>query len=263
MALEFETQEAVPEAIRADFVEIGGKWVPKGYIPEAAHEDMKSRHAKQAERLKSLEEQAKGWDGIDPAQAREAQAELKRLREEATREKTGKTSKELDAIVEERYGVTLKDRDTLIESLRGDLEKRAGEIAQRDELINQRFIDIEVGSAAAALKDFRHDIPSLITDAQRVARDRFKVEDGVPIARDKEGGVMRGKDHKPLTILEWLAGTKEDRPHWWRPSGSGGGAGAGGAGGGGRAITRDAFRELGTQEKADFMKNGGRLIDAA
>lgn len=264
MALEFETQNLIPEGLRDDFIEIGGKWRPKGFVPESVHEEMKQRAERSRQRLGELEEAAKRWDGIDPDKARKAEAEAERLRKELASHRTGKSDDELAKAVEERWGHERKKLQGELEARDTNIAKLEGRAAETQEQLHRLLIDTEVDRAAAELEGFR---PSAATDARMWARNLFAFDEvggqAVPVMKTSDGHVKQG-EKGPLTIKEWLAGTKNEplRGHWWAAPGSGGGATNGThTSGGGRSMKRGAWEGLSAKARHEFIREGGVLTD--
>lgn len=267
MALEFATAEAIPEPIRADFEERGGKWVPKGFIPSAVHEEMKGRHEKQVTGWKEKEARLARLGDRDPDELLTAAEERDKLKAEIEAARRGRTTEEDDKIYAERYGKAAKDAETKIEALDKRLKAEAEERAKLSGLLDQKVIDAEIESAARALapEGFRNEVASVVEDNKLHARGVFKVEDGKLVARDSAGGLVLGADGKtPLTPKEWMASRKGDRPQDWKITGSGGGAAGnnGAAGGSGKVLTLTAFDALTAQEKINFSNAGGKIAAA-
>lgn len=144
------------------------------------------------------------------------------------------------------------------ERLRGDLEKQLQ--AERDradkaETFANQFKDRvlsdsirEAASKAGALAEASDDIILR-------ARSVFSLnEDGVPIAVDKDGQVIYGKDGKtPLSPLEWAEGLRESASHLWpRTQGAGQVGDKGGKGGGKKRS------EMSALEMAAYIKEHGQ-----
>lgn len=144
------------------------------------------------------------------------------------------------------------------ERLRGDLEKQLQ--AERDradkaETFANQFKDRvlsdsirEAASKAGALAEASDDIILR-------ARSVFSLnEDGVPVAVDKDGQVIYGKDGKtPLSPLEWAEGLRESASHLWpRTQGAGQVGDKGGKGGGKKRS------EMSALEMAAYIKEHGQ-----
>lgn len=144
------------------------------------------------------------------------------------------------------------------ERLRGDLEKQLQ--AERDradkaETFANQFKDRvlsdsirEAASKAGALAEASDDIILR-------ARSVFSLnEDGMPVAIDKDGQVIYGKDGKtPLSPLEWAEGLRESASHLWpRAQGAGQVGDKGGKGGGKKRS------EMSALEMAAYIKEHGQ-----
>lgn len=180
---------------------------------KAAHdEDTAGLRAKRDELLdaqRKLKDDIKRYEGIDPERARKLEAMLAE-NEEAKLIADGK----IEDVVNKRlsreqatWKSQLEAKDEEVNSYRQQLEAQQGSI-------------IDSGIAIAASKSGL--APTAIEDAQVIARHGgWKVEDGVPVLRDKDGEVIRGKSG-PITFEEWLEGQRDTRPHWFpTPKGSG------------------------------------------
>ena len=143
------------------------------------------------------------------------------------------------------------------ERLRGDYDKQLQverERAERAETFANRFKDKvlsdsirEAALKAGALAEASEDIILR-------ARSTFQLnEDGEPVAIDKDGEVIYGKDGKtPLSPLEWAESLREAAPHLWpRPQGAGPTGDKGAKGGKKRS-------EMSPEEMAAFIKEHGR-----
>ncbi|TGV06470.1 hypothetical protein E4695_13015 [Alcaligenaceae bacterium 429] len=144
------------------------------------------------------------------------------------------------------------------ERLRGDLEKQLQaerERADKADAFANQFKDRvlsdsirEAASKAGALAEASDDIILR-------ARSVFSLnEDGVPVAVDKDGQVIYGKDGKtPLSPLEWAEGLRESASHLWpRAQGAGQVGDKGGKGGGKKRS------EMSALEMAAYIKEHGQ-----
>lgn len=239
--------DAVPEAMRTEYVEKDGKF----HLDVTGMEDtsgLKSALDKERKAAKDAEKARKDLEarfaGIDPEKFRNLMDKLAGD-EEAALIAAGK--------IEEVIGKRT-------EKLRGELQRQVDEAANKvklaDERANkfsQRVLDNHI--RAAAVKTGLHS--HAVEDALLRGRAMFvlnEVGDAVQLGED--GKPVFGKDGKtPYSPAEWLEGMKEQAPHWFPAGGAGSGA-QGGSGGAGSAktITRAAFDALSAAEKAKTVK---------
>ncbi|AQS50546.1 hypothetical protein PAEH1_01455 [Paenalcaligenes hominis] len=144
------------------------------------------------------------------------------------------------------------------ERLRGDLEKQLQverERADKAEAFANQFKDRvlsdsirEAATKAGALAEAADDI---ILRARSVFRLN---EDGLPVALDKDGEVIYGKDGKtPLTPLEWAESLQETAPHLWPRA-----QGAGQTGDRGGKSGSKKRSDMTMQEKSAFIHEHGQ-----
>lgn len=144
------------------------------------------------------------------------------------------------------------------ERLRGDLEKQLQverERADKAEAFANQFKERvlsdsirEAATKAGALAEAADDIILR-------ARSVFSLnEDGMPVALDKDGEVIYGKDGKtPLTPLEWAESLQEAAPHLWPRA-----QGAGQTGDRGGKSSGKKRSEMTMQEKSAFIHEHGQ-----
>jgi hypothetical protein len=186
---------------------------------------LKSKNKELAAETKNFREQLKAWDGLEPDRVRsmldklEGDEELKLI---AEGDHEGAWNKRLEK-------VTAKHQSQLDQytSKASDLESKL-EASERQ--VRDLIIDQQVVTAFIAEKGLDSAVPDVVLRA----KSAFKIEEGVPIARDSDGEIIRGADGA-ITIKEWVAARKSDAAHWFPPSQGAGahGAGHGGSGAGG------------------------------
>jgi len=113
------------------------------------------------------------------------------------------------------------------ERLRGDYDKQlATEKARADkaEAFAAKYSDKVLADSIRAAAIKAGALPEATEDIILRARGTFKLsEDGEPVARDRDGEVIYGKDGKtPLSPLEWAESLRESATHLWpRAQGAG------------------------------------------
>lgn len=143
------------------------------------------------------------------------------------------------------------------ERLRGDMEKqlqaerdRADQAVAFANQFKDRVLSDSIREAATKTGALAEASDDIILRARSV----FSLSDeGAPVALDKDGQVIYGKDGKtPLSPSEWAEGLRETAPHLW-PRAQGGGQ-VGDKGGKG-SIKRG---EMSAQEKAAYVQQHGQ-----
>ena len=113
------------------------------------------------------------------------------------------------------------------ERLRTDLDKQvkaANERADKAEAFAAKYSDKVLADSIRAAAIKAGALPEAAEDIILRARGTFKLsEDGEPVATDRAGEVVYGKDGKtPLSPLEWAESLRETATHLWpRAQGAG------------------------------------------
>ena len=113
------------------------------------------------------------------------------------------------------------------ERLRTDLDKQvkaANERADKAEAFAAKYSDKVLADSIRAAAIKAGALPEAAEDIILRARGTFKLsEDGEPVATDRAGEVVYGKDGKtPLSPLEWAESLRETASHLWpRAQGAG------------------------------------------
>ncbi|MFK3945627.1 hypothetical protein [Pseudomonas fulva] len=113
------------------------------------------------------------------------------------------------------------------ERLRSDLDKQikaANERAEKAEAFAAKYSDKVLADSIRAAAIKAGALPEAAEDIILRARGTFKLsEDGEPIATDRDGQVIYGKDGKsPLSPHEWAESLRETATHLWpRAQGAG------------------------------------------
>ena len=189
---------------------------------EAATSGLKSKNSELLGTTKQMQSQLKAWEGLDPAQVRGfmeklgADEELKLIAEGKHEAAWGKRLEKVGATHRAQLDAVAAERDTL----KTERETLAQQV--RDLIIDQQVVTNFVSE-----KGFEGAIPDVVLRAKAA----FKIEEGVPIARDSNGEIIRGASG-PITVKEWVAARKLDCPHWFPGSQGAGASGSGGGRGG-------------------------------
>jgi hypothetical protein len=218
---------------------------------------LKGKNKELLDAQKAMKDQLKAWEGLDPSQVRNfmdklgADEELRLIAEGKHEDAWQKRLEKVGAQHKSQLEGVAAERDTY----RTEKEQLAQQV--RDLIIDQQIVTTFIGE-----KGFDYAIPDIVLRAKKA----FTIEDGVPIARDDKGEIIRGKEG-PITIKEWVAARRVDCPHWF-PESSGAGAGGSrkGGGSGGDLDSRmaaaadagdmDTYKRL-KREKQELARKGG------
>lgn len=110
---------------------------------------------------------------------------------------------DIEGLVEQRVSTMKKEYDSKITKLTDDLgvSNRQLETLLIDNAVREQASKVGVQATA-------------VDDVLLRAKTIFSVQDGKPVAKDKDGQVIYGKDGtSTLAIGEWMGGLKEQAPH--------------------------------------------------
>lgn len=186
---------------------------------------LKSKNADLINDVKTTKAALKPWEGLDADNVRnmldkfENDEELKLIAEGKHTEAWDRKLEKVTATHQSQVDGITTERDTY------KTELDAAKAQVRDLIIDQQVI-----SSFMTEKGLETAAPDVVNRAKAA----FVIEDGVAIARDDAGQIIRGEDG-PITVKEWVAGLKTTAPHLFPGSQ---GAGAGGSQGGGGSDVR-------------------------
>ncbi|RUR52703.1 hypothetical protein [Vreelandella populi] len=201
---------------------------------KAKNNELISRQKQANSKLEALESQFEGLD-IDS---------LKRIAQQAGQDEESKLIAEgkLDEVVNRRT-----------EKMRSDFERQLNEERQKREQSEQfanRYQDkvLADGIKSGALK--AGAINEALDDFVFRGKTQFKLNEyGEPVAVDKDGEVIYGKDGRtPLTPAEWAEGLRETAPHLFPRA-----VGTGAPGSGGKATK--SLKDMSEAEITELHRN--------
>lgn len=195
------------------------------------------------------EQNLKQFEGLDPAQAREA---LKKLSEYEA--KGGAPDEKFEALKEQ-----------LIKQME---DKYAPIVAERDKF-QADLVEQILGGAFQGSKFLKEKVAVPVDMVRSTFGSRFKVEDGRVVALDEKGNkvLSRAKAGEFADFDEAIGDMinsytyKDQILKGSQSQGGGFNGAAGGQGGGGASMTRESFDSLAPAAKAEFVQNGGSLTD--
>jgi hypothetical protein len=181
----------------------------EGVVAKDKLEEFRTNNHKLTNELKKLKED---FDGIDPEEARKLIEIKSDLDAEKLMKKEG-----IDKVVEQR---------TI--AMKTEYEKKLKAQTEANLALTSRLTEVEINQATLSAATEKGLKPTAIPDITSRARATFKLVDGKPIAHDKEGKPIYGKDGtNPLTIADWVEEQVTSAPHLFEPN-KGGGSGNGG-----------------------------------
>lgn len=252
----FDTQDAIPEGMREEYVEQDGKWVlnVEGDHP-ATQKIVQDANAKVGEFRQNninlmkerdeLNQRLAAFKDVDPAKYKELQTKIAEL------EKKGvKGSDDISALVQKAVTDAVGPLNTQLEEIKTreqEATKKLGLQSVKDRL---RQAAVKAGIREEAVPDFvQRALASGDVDGDKI---NFRNEDGSPRYSQQRAGEL-------LSELEFAESLQKAAPHLYKPSTGGD---AGGSGNGGRPAPTGTFSvgpkgELG----ADFLNNIDKIAD--
>lgn len=221
----FEKAEDVPEFLKSAVVEQDGKFVFEAELPGEV-KGLKSALDKERAAREEFEKKLKGYEGINPEEARKQAAESKKAEEE--RAKQAGQWENWKAQMQTQFDTEKSALQKQIEALKSSLHQ---------EMVGAR--------ATAAIAEAK-GVPALLLP--HIGADVVE-EDGKPTVRIvKDGKVRYGKSGEPMTIAERIAEMREDEVFGRAfepvsPGGSGAQSGGKAGSAGGHVIKREDAKD--------------------
>lgn len=240
----------VPEALHGEYEEKDGKFVLKidGDVPGMAKsadlteandriKEFRDTNIGLRQKLEKLEEQAKKFDGFDPAEYTTLKVKLAELEKQAGGD-----------------DVTLmmqKAIEKAVTPLQEELAENKREKQLTDAKLDKKELEsvltlegLKAGISDKAMKDYI-----------RRGGDVFSYKEGKPVAMNGETPLFsERKPSEPLPVSEWILSLAKEAPHLFKQS-KGGGA-QGGTDGDTTGATYDP------NDDADFLKNLDKIAKA-
>lgn len=251
LAAVVESLDGLPEAVRAFYVESEGKFILDAEVEEHPRaRNLKTALDKERKTRMTLEKAQERFKGIDVDRWEKIkdvdEEELEAFQQWKTK---GTKDEDFDGQFQKKLAPMKKDWETRESNYKTKLEEQESRIAKLTYDLHSTKIENEAAKVASEL-GVR---PEAVDDVQLHVKRAFSVnENGEIVALDAEGDVVTGKDGKPLTLKDWLAGKAATKAHWFLSS-NGGGAG----GGSKNAPTNKKRSEMTVKEKSDFIAKYG------
>ncbi len=211
---------------------------------------LKTKNSELLGNLKTVKDDLKRFDGIDPDAVRTVLSKFA-SDEESTLLKAGKIDEVLNKRTERMQGEHGKAIKAEQEA-RAKAEAKASKLAARTLAGAVRDAAIKAGALPEAMDD-------IVLRGGGLWRLN---DDGDPVAMNGDDVVL-GKDGKtPLSPREWADSLRETAPHLWPKAQGGNAPGSNGKPANGRkTVTRTRFDEMSQLERASFAKAGGAVVD--
>jgi multidrug efflux pump subunit AcrA (membrane-fusion protein) len=241
----FDTKEAAPEFLREHLTEDNGKFVFRAELPGDVG-GLKSALKAERDAKAALEKSLKGFEGIDPAKARELLGQQQKAEEEKAK---------AQGDWENWKAQMQKQHETEKQALEAKL-------AQAEQDYEAEFVEAKVTAEIANAKGKARLLKSHVGAKSVVVDGKREIR-----IYDDAGNVRYGKDGKPMTVAERIAEMQRDPEFMVAFEASGaGGSGAqnntsGGSGGSSKTLTRAQFEQLSPVERQAHFKGGGKVVD--
>lgn len=254
----YDTQDAVPEPIRAIATEKDGKWAVN-VVPKAELDDFRNRNieiSRDRDAKTGLLGRLQTDAGFDPEQVDTFITELTELRGLKTQVDDGKlvADTSLAQAVEAKTGEMKKGYETQLSSLKNVNTSLLGENEKLKGALNRSIVDREIMTAVTHPESGA--LPAATRNILKEAYDVFTVDEhGDLVAKDNKGNILYGADGAtPMTPNEWLKKLEETSPFFFKASQGGG---AGGGGGGGGPLSPAAIAAMTPEQKMNYGREHG------
>lgn len=253
----FETREDAPEFLRPALLEKDGKFVFQAELPHEV-QGLKTALSKERGFKKQLEDQLKGFEGIDPEVARQMLQKQQEIEAQQAREKGDWATRE-----EQLKSQLAKDLASREKHYTTELEQREQRLKAMQNSLNRYIIEAQATAAIAAAKG----TPELLMPhIQRQVQ--IVEENGDFVARviDAQGQPrIADINGTPFSIRHLIEEMKAD-PIYGRAFESSGAGGSGASNAsrgaaGSKTITRSALDRMSPTEQMAWFRQGGQITD--
>lgn len=249
--LEYESQDAIPEAFRPLYAEQNGKFVLTGVKGLKTQKDVDT--VKEALR-KEREDHAKARDALKPwgdLKADEVLAQLDRIKELEAAAGGKLDEAKLNELVEGRLAQKTGPLQRQIETLTGDKTKVEQERDALKSQLETRDRNDAVRAVATESKAHATAVPDIEMAASIMLE---KDESGKLVTKAGIDGLTPGLD-----VKGWMKEMTKLRPHWW-PESEGGGARGGGGGSGFAGNNPFSAEHWSLTEQGKVLQTQGREV---
>lgn len=208
LAMTVDKLDEIPEALREHYVEKNGKFI---LDTDTDPRVITARKEAEQERRKRQE--------LERAQ----ETLRKELEESKTKRAKDEGDEETAAQRYQRLRLEKEEADRKAEAQQRDFQ-------QREAQYRSKIFQLDMGSKIrTAAQKIRGLSPSAVEDAVMLGMAVFREDDQGKIAAfDASGERLLGRNGEDLTIDEWIADRRTDRPHWFEAAAGGGSGNQGG-----------------------------------
>jgi hypothetical protein len=253
----FDNKEDAPEWVRESLLEQDGKFVFEAELP---HEVKGLKSALEAERKAKadFEKSLKGFEGIDPEEARKLKVEAEKIESDKLKQKGDWETREKQ--LKDQLAAELAKRDQHFQS---ELKTREARITTLQGALEKSLIEAQATAAIAAAKG----VPELLLP-HVIRQVKIIEENGDFVVRvlDAQGqpriANVKGDPFTIANLVEELKGNAVFGRAFEASGAGGSGANNGNKGSSGsKTLHRTAFDAMGPAEKTTFLKEGGKVTD--
>ncbi len=244
----FDSQDAIPEALKAHSVEKDGKWVFEAEtLPEV--ENLKKTVKKEREGRTKYESELKKFERLKPLTEVEEEEREKFLEAWEKRNETkGKPDPQVDETLKKLHAKELKKLQDQLTPLSSENEKLKAKLRDFELWTPLRDVAVKSGVIAEDWDLVRLDLSS---------KNQFGF--------DEDGKIVVLEDGHPSIVSPekfFKEVYSDQRPKFYKASGAGGsGASAGTGNGASKTIKRDAFAQLSSADQMAKIKEGYVPVD--
>jgi len=148
-----------------------------------------------------------------------------------------------------------KIREQLEKRFQSQIDEKDQAIQQRDQQVRQLVVD---NGLTTALQKHGVTTPGLMKGAKRLLADQVKVQEGDDGSVQAVVDTDMGEVDLDAFVKDWVS---SEEGQDYLPKTSGSGATGSGPKGGKKEMSRDKFDALGPEDKAKYIRDGGKVVD--
>lgn len=145
----------------------------------------------------------KDWEGLDASQVKNMMKQF----EDSEEMKLIAEGKH-DEVIKKRTERVVSEYQSKLDAAVNEKQTLAQELETTKSQVQKLLIDNNAVTSFLKVGGLESAVDDVIARAARL----FKVENGEPIPRDKDGNIVRGKNGI-MTMQEWAEGLRENAPH--------------------------------------------------
>ena len=220
----------------------------EGMVPKSQLDEFRETNRGLHKQVEDLTAGLKKFEGVDLKKWTDLQETERKVKDKQLID-AGK----IDDLIASRLEPIKKEFQTQL-----DTEKK------RNEQLSGRLETMQIDDQLTKLGTTKGLRPSAIEDMIARGRRVFKLQDGKVVAVGQDGATLLTKQGEPMTMDRWVEQLSSDAPHLFQAStGSGAPPNQPSNQNGAKQITRGEFDKLNPSDKAKFIKDQGKVVDAA